>query len=177
MASRTKASAACRSRRLRSALLNIYRLEATNATLWGSGVGGFNVSFGFEKFRNGLSNMVAIDEIRAGIDPIDPRGTWALGMVGASLTAVHALGPNVASGFDGIDSCTMLTLMYSTAELERLGMPCTDSPIPANWAATARSQHVGLVNVLKLDGSVDSVSNNISQNVSASLHSKDRFTQ
>ncbi len=151
-------------------------LATTSATLWGSGIGGFNVSFGFEKFRNGLSNMVAIDEIRAGIDPIDPRGTWALGMVGGSLTACHALGPNVAGGFDGINSCTMLTLTYSEAELKRLGMPCSDSPIPANWAATARSQHVGLVNVLKLDGSVISMSNNVNQNVWASLHSKDKLT-
>lgn len=145
----------------------------TNATLWGSGIGGFNVSFGLEKFRSGLSNMVAIDEIRAGIDPIDPRGTWALGMVGGSLTACHSLGPNVASGFDGITSCTMLTLTYSTAELLHLGMPCSDSPIPANFGATARSLHVGLVNVLKLDGAVTSISNNITQGVWTRLHSKD----
>lgn len=150
-------------------------LANTNATLWGSGVGGFNVSFGLEKFRNGLSNMVAIDEIRAGIDPIDPRGTWALGMVGGSLTACHSMGPNVAGGFDGITSCTMLTLTYSTVELERMGMPCNDSPIPANFSATARSQHVGLVNVLKLDGSVHSISNNISQAIWRTLHLKDRL--
>lgn len=147
----------------------------TNATLAGSGVGGFNVSFGFEKFRNGLSNMVAIDELRAGIDPIDPRGTWALGMVGASLTAVHAEGPNKAGGLDGITSCTMLTLRYSTAELIRLGMPCSDSPVPGNFAATARSQHVGLVNVLKLDGSVASLSNHVAQKIWAQLHTKDTF--
>ena len=147
----------------------------TNATLWGSGVGGFNVSFGFKNFPNGLSNMVAIDELRAGIDPIDPRGTWALGMAGGSLTAVHPFGPNATNGPDGINSCTMLTLTYSTAELKRLGMPCADSPIPANFAATARSQHVGLVNVLKLDGSVESVSDNISQEVWVRLHSKDNL--
>lgn len=150
-------------------------LVNTSATLWGSGIGGFNVSFGLEKFRNGLSNIVAIDELRAGIDPIDPRGTWGLGMVGASLTALHATGPNVAGGFDGINSCTMLTLTKSAAELLRLGMPCSDSPIPANFAATARSQHVGQVTVLKLDGSVDSVSNNVSQEIWARLHSKDRL--
>lgn len=145
----------------------------TNATLWGSGVGGFNVSFAFKDFPNGLSNMVAIDELRAGIDPIDPRGTWALGMVGSSLTAVHAAGPNLAMGLDGITSCTILTLKYSTAELERLGMPCSDSPIPSNFAATARSQHFGLVNVLKLDGSIQGVNTNISKDVWFNLHSKD----
>ena len=147
----------------------------TNATLWGSGVGGFNVSFGLQNFPNGLSNMVAIDEIRSGIDPLDPRGTWALGMVGASLTAVHAFGPNVTGGPDGINSCTMLTLTYSTAELKRLGMPCGSSPIPANFAATARSLHVGLVNVLKLDGSVQSINDGISREIWFRLHSKDHF--
>lgn len=97
-------------------------------------------------------------------------------MVGASLTACHALGPNVAEGFDGIHSCTLLTLTDSEAELKRLGMPCSDSPIPANWNSTVRSQHVGLVNVLKLDGSVTSMSNNTSRAVWASLHSKDKLT-
>uniref|UniRef100_A0A7C4LJX3 DUF1559 domain-containing protein n=1 Tax=Schlesneria paludicola TaxID=360056 RepID=A0A7C4LJX3_9PLAN len=148
-------------------------LVNTNATLWGSGIGGFNVSFGFESFRNGLSNMVAIDELRAGIDPIDPRGTWALGMVGASLTAVHAAGPNRAGHSDGINSCTILTLTYTADELARLGMPCMDAPIPANFVATARSQHLGLVHVLKLDGAVESVSDNVSQEIWARLHSKD----
>lgn len=131
------------------------------------------MSFGFERFRTGLSQMVAIDEIRAGIDPIDPRGTWALGLPGASLTAYHAYGPNASS--DGITSCTLLILKYSEAELKRMGMPCTSSPIPAHWAATARSQHLGLVNVLKLDGSVESINNHVDRNVWASLHSKDRW--
>lgn len=145
----------------------------TNATLWGSGAAGFNVSFSFKHFPSGLSNLAAVDEIRAGIDPIDPRGAWALGKVGASLTAVHAFGPNTTDVPDGIDSCTMLTLTYSQAELKRLGMPCTDSPIPGNFAATSRSQHAGLVNLLKLDGSVESVNNNVSQEVWYQWHSKD----
>jgi hypothetical protein len=147
-------------------------LVNTNATLWGSGVGGINVSFGLQSFSNGLSNVVAIDEIRAGIDPIDPRGTWAFGMAGASLTAVNPYGPNATDAPDGIDSCTMLQLTYSSAELIRLGMPCSDSPIPSNFAASARSLHVGLVNVLKLDGSVDSVSDNVSGDVWIHLHSR-----
>lgn len=147
-------------------------LVHTNSRVWGSGVGGFNVSFGFRHFRYGLSNMIAIDEIRAGIDPVDPRGTWAFGMPGGSITVVHADGPN--KGPDGIVACTMLTLRYSKEELKRLGMPCASSPIPANFGATARSQHSYSVNVLKLDGSVDSVSNDIDSSLWRRLHSKDR---
>ncbi len=146
----------------------------TNTKVWGSGIGGFNVSFGFNEFPRGLSNMIAIDEIRAGIDPIDPRGTWALGMVGGSITAVRPTGPNDDVG-DGICSCTMLQLTYSSAELTRLGMPCANAPIPANWGATARSQHLGLVNVAKLDGSVDSIGDSIDEDVWARLHAKNEI--
>lgn len=145
----------------------------TNATLWGSGVAGFNVSFRFRDFINGTSNIVAIDEIRAGIDPVDPRGTWALGMAGASITAAHAEGPNRASGLDGIDSCTFLTLKYSARGLQLIGMPCSDSPIPANFAATARSMHAASVNVLLLDGSVQTIGDSVDQNVWIRLHSRD----
>jgi len=76
----------------------------TNSKVWGSGIGGFNVSFGFKDFTRGLSNMIAVDEIRAGIEPLDPRGTWALGMTGASITAVLSVGPNEKSGGDWITS-------------------------------------------------------------------------
>ncbi len=146
----------------------------TNSTLWGSGVGGFNVSFRFRDFSNGLSNIIAIDEIRAGIDPIDPRGVWSLGMPAASITAVHTQGPNVGGGPDGINSCTDLTLTYSETALIRLGMPCTSSPIPSNFAATARSQHPSIVNALRLDGSVESMSDQIDKELWVKLHSKDR---
>lgn len=147
-------------------------LMNTNATISGSGIGGINVSFGFKHFPNGLSNIVGIDEIRAGIDPLDPRGTWALGMPAANMTAVGLPGPNPKVP-DGITSCAMLTLTYSTAELKRLGMPCSDAPIPANFAAAARSMHVGLVNTLRLDGSAGAAQNGIDSDVWVQLHSKD----
>lgn len=148
----------------------------TNTKVWGTGVAGFNVAFGFQAFSEGLSNIVAVDELRAGIDPIDPRGTWALGFVGASLTAVHAEGPNlIDSGLDGIMGCTLLTLTYSSQELKRRRMPCSNSAIEANFAATARSQHPGLVNILRLDGSVDSISDSISMELWANMHSQTKL--
>ena len=148
----------------------------TNTKVWGTGVAGFNVAFGFQAFSDGLSNIVAVDELRAGIDPIDPRGTWALGFVGASLTAVHAPGPNqINSGLDAIHGCTILTLTYSSQELKRRRMPCSNSAIEANFAATARSQHPGLVNILRLDGSVDSVSNSIDMELWANMHSQTKL--
>jgi prepilin-type N-terminal cleavage/methylation domain-containing protein/prepilin-type processing-associated H-X9-DG protein len=144
----------------------------TNATIWGSGVCGFNVSFSFRHFPNGLSNMAAGDEIRAGIDAIDPRGVWALGMVAASLTSLHLAGPN-ANQRDGINACTLLTLRYSEQELNRLGMPCGNATVPANFMAHSRSLHPGMVNVLFLDGSVRAFSNHTDEDVWRRVHSKD----
>jgi len=146
-------------------------LENTNATVWGNGIAGINVSFRLAEFPNGLSNIVAINEIRAGIEPRDPRGTWALGMPGANMTAVETPGPN-SEAPDGITSCTALTLEYSTAELKRIGMPCGDAAIPANFAASARSMHPGIVNALRLDGSVDTLQNEIDREVWWQLHSR-----
>ena len=141
----------------------------TNATLSGSGVAGVNVSFSFRDALTGASNLVAIDEVRAGIDPVDPRGTWALGMAGASLTVVN--GPNPNTSFpDGIVSCTDLMIRYSSEELTRLGLPCTDYTIPSNHIATARSRHRGGVGVLRLDGSVQLISNLVDEKTWAQMH-------
>ena len=145
----------------------------TNSKVWGSGLGGFNVSFGFEQFPKGTSNIIAVDEVRAGIEPIDPRGTWAIGMTGASITALPFAGPN--RGGDMITSCTELVLKYSAAELERLGMACSSGPVRGNYGATARSQHVGVVNVARLDGSVHAISNTVDPAVWTQLHAKDEI--
>lgn len=148
-------------------------LERTESKVWGSGIGGFNVSFGFQDFPEGLSNMVALDEIRAGISPLDPRGTWAIGMVGASITAAHQGGPNENKSGDGIVSCGMLILTLSESAMKQMRMPCVTSAIPANFAATARSQHSGLVNVLNLDGSVHTIPDSVDRKTWLGLHSRD----
>ena len=142
----------------------------SSATLFGSGVAGFNFSYGFSDFPNGLSNIVAVDEIRAGIDPGDPRGVWSLGMVGSSLTATRLGGPNASAG-DGITGCTQLLLSHSDKTLEGQGMPCFAAPIPASVSASARSQHPGVVNCLLLDGSVQKFSNNTDLQIWLRKHS------
>ena len=62
-------------------------LGTDNTQLRGSGVGGVNKSFQFRDVLAGLSHMVAVDEIRAGVHPLDCRGSWAPGFVSASGTA------------------------------------------------------------------------------------------
>lgn len=128
--------------------------------LYGGGVGGFNVSFRFAQFTTGLSNIVAVDEIRAGASSVDLRGTWALGFVGASLTAAHPGGPNSNAG-DGLAPCGNLIAQLGEDALKAMGLPCQTSQTIANWAAVARSRHVDSVNTLRLDGSVHLVPNSI----------------
>ncbi len=144
----------------------------TASRLWGSGVAGFNHSFRLSDFPQGLSNIVFVDEIRSGISPLDSRGVWAFGMGGASITGAHQGGPNSSIG-DGISACESLTLSIGSRELLRKGMPCDIAAIPSNFAATARSQHPGLVNLVKLDGSVVAVANNVQLSVWLNLHSRD----
>lgn len=148
-------------------------LIGTASRIWGSGIGGFNVSFKFSDFPEGLSNQVAVDEIRAGISPLDPRGTWALGMVGASITAVHDGGPNHPEFGDGLTSCGTMWLTIGEDAMERMRMPCLTSAIPSNFAATARSLHPGVVNAMRLDGSVETIADSVESKVWLDLHSRD----
>lgn len=144
-----------------------------NATVWGGGIGGINVSLRLSDIQTGLSNMVGIDEIRAGINPLDPRGTWAFGMVGASMTSINDRGPNPRDRDDGITSCTLLQVTLSAAEMARQGLACDGgTPVPANYMACARSQHSGLVHCLMMDGSVQTVSDSIDDTVWVGLHSR-----
>ncbi len=152
-----------------------------NMLVWGSGLGGVNVSFRLSEFTGGTSQMVALDEIRAGVSELDPRGTWALGMAGASITVRHGKydlggdGPinSLSPSADDIVSCSQLEADLGAETLVALGMPCSANVIPANHQATARSLHPGGVHVLMLDGSAHFVSDNISPTVWHAIHSKD----
>lgn len=153
----------------------------TNMHVWGSGVSGLNISFKFRDFPHGLSRMVALDEIRAGIDPLDPRGVWALGLAGSSVTVRHGKynlgddGPinSLSPAADDLVSCDALEAKYGAGGLVDLGMPCQTNDIPANHQATARSMHPGGVHVLMLDGSAHFANENISPDVWHNMHSKD----
>lgn len=132
-----------------------------------------DVSFKFRDFPEGLSNQVAVDEIRAGISPLDPRGTWALGMAGASITAAHPGGPNQPEYGDGLTSWGTMCLTIGEDAMKRIRMPCRTSAIPSNIAATARSLHPGVVNAMRLDGSVETIADSVESKVWLDLHSRD----
>ena len=146
--------------------------------LWGNGLAGINKSFSSEDFANGQSTMVALEEIRAGIHPFDPRGTWALGQIGASITWAHGIngdnfGPNNQwARADDIIGCGTLHEVLGPSKLEQEEMPCVHY-VDANQQATARSKHEGGVNVSFLDGSVRFISNQVDPGLWHVMHSRE----
>jgi len=155
-----------------------------NTALWGSGLAGINISFRFADVSAGTSNFVMVDELRAGIHPLDPRGTWALGYIGASATARHGLfggtddanGPNNSDpSSDDITGCTQLKLQVGSLIVET-NMPCFAPPDPsieANDQATARSMHPHGVHVLLADGAARFVDDNVNIDVWHHIHLRD----
>lgn len=146
--------------------------------MWGNGVAGFNVSFSLDDFANGTSTLVALEEVRAGIHPLDLRGTWALGQIAASATWGHGVngddyGPNNNwSRSDDIIGCGKLHDIVGEEVLLREGMPCVPY-VDANQNATARSLHTGGANVLFMDGAVRFISNSIDPGLWHVMHSRE----
>jgi len=140
-------------------------LANLNTTSWGPGAGGVNVGFRLSDLVAGTSNFVLVDEIRAGIGGVDPRGAWALGFAGASATARHghatpredASGPNNQfPSADDFIGCTELHSKLGSETVQNLKMPChqPNGGFPElNTQAAARSMHQGGVHVLMADGS------------------------
>jgi prepilin-type N-terminal cleavage/methylation domain-containing protein len=115
---------------------------------------------------DGTSNTVMVDELRVGTTDTDLRGTWALGQVGASITAASGRGdtpgPNVGlSGYDDILGCT---------DDPAKGMGCCSGC--GSWQVTAKSMHSGGVQTALADGSIRFISNSISQRNYQLIHSR-----
>jgi hypothetical protein len=155
-------------------------LLRNNDQVWGSGVGGVNKSFPLSAITDGLSSTVVVDEIRAGIDLLDPRGAWALGQVGSSIIAAHGSfeedgGPNPCSAsgdvFVGCDALTKRVM----GRLHQECMEClaANPAIERNVRTGSRSLHPRGVNVLILDGSVRFVPNAIDADIWHAIHTRD----
>ncbi|QGQ25623.1 SUMF1/EgtB/PvdO family nonheme iron enzyme [Gimesia benthica] len=145
---------------------------------WGNGVAGFNISFRQKDFANGSSSLVVFDEVRAGIHPVDPRGVWAFGQIGGSVTWAHGVngddyGPNNQwPRSDDILGCARLHNTVGTETLTKEGMPCV-SYLDSNTNATARSLHTEGANVLFLDGASRFLSNQIDPGLWHAIHSRE----
>ena len=143
----------------------------------GSGVAGINHSFRLAEFANGQATLVAVDEVRAGVHPLDMRGVWALGQIGGSITWAHGVvgdagGPNNQwDRSDDIFGCGRIHQALGSGRLEELGMPCCWY-IDLSEEATARSQHPGGVHVLFLDGAARFVSDEVDRGLWHVMHSR-----
>ena len=77
-----------------------------------------SVDAGAAEFSCGMSKLVLVEEIRAGVHPLDRRGVWSLGFAGSSVTACHGLygnnGPN--RGKDVIQGCNQLSAQVADLE-------------------------------------------------------------
>jgi prepilin-type N-terminal cleavage/methylation domain-containing protein len=153
-----------------------------NMVVWGTGVVGVNLSYRLRDFPGGTSRIVAIDEVRAGIDPLDPRGVWALGLAGSSGTVgdgifnfstTSPVNSSQATA-DQFAGCKALIAKYGLTKLTQMGMPCASdivNGLEATVQATARSMHPNGVHVVMLDGSAHFVSENIDPQIWTDIHS------
>jgi prepilin-type N-terminal cleavage/methylation domain-containing protein/prepilin-type processing-associated H-X9-DG protein len=123
---------------------------------------------------DGTTATVLFTEVRVGINAKDPRGVWAMGYPGASITAANAIGdcprPNDRNETsDDVQGCPDVYYrgigtrdrMGCNTGFANLGWP--------SWQAQSRSQHPGGVNLCFVDGSVHFIRENIDQSIWFSL--------
>lgn len=152
-------------------------LQARTFAVWGNGVAGINRAYRFDDFENGLATLVAIDEVRAGIHPLDTRGVWSLGQIGASITWAHgingdAYGPNnQRKNSDDIQDCGEVHRELGPAIVAQQRMPCCDYCIK-NGQATSRSMHPGGVHTATLDGASRFISDDVDLGLWHVMHSR-----
>jgi len=123
--------------------------------------------------KDGTSNTIMFNEIRAGINQDDRRGCWAMGP-GGSITCGNAIGdatgPNDSNEYsDDIEDCSLARTtagLPQTTGMGPLKIGCSNDNRPRNWPnwqVQARSTHPGGVNACFSDGSVKFIADSVSQ--------------
>jgi prepilin-type processing-associated H-X9-DG protein len=136
----------------------------------------FGINYGatLQKIPDGMAATILFTEVRIGASAADPRGVWALGYPGGSITAANAIGdcptPNDNSETsDDVQGCPQF-YYHGIGTRDRMG--CARGFLNLgwpSWQAQSRSQHPGGVNVCFADGAVRFISNTIDQGVWFSL--------
>ncbi len=127
---------------------------------------------------DGTSNTILINEVRAGISPLDSRGVWAMGHPGASLTeAGRNYNPTPNNTLDSPDGQTYGDELQNCYKFWSFGLGAQDMGCFPNTAgdqmnSAVAQTHDGGVNAGFADGSVRFVSNNIDQYTWCILQSK-----
>jgi prepilin-type N-terminal cleavage/methylation domain-containing protein/prepilin-type processing-associated H-X9-DG protein len=113
---------------------------------------------------DGTSNTFLFHEVRIGINGMDKRGTWALGMPGASLVcAGRDFNPTPNNRLDESDEIEGCPGFWYPGIGTRDGMGCHNNATSFGMGAQARSRHTGGVNACFADGHVQFIKDTISQ--------------
>ncbi len=139
------------------------------------GVMGLNFGVRLQAVTDGLSNTAFVAELRAGLNSMDIRGTWAIGLGMASL-AGHAKSynptpnnlygypyPNCNDGGDEMQDGPVLGPLFPNSGPAGMGFNCGSGMY--NSGGQSRSMHPGGVNIGFGDGSVHFIKNSISEYV------------
>jgi len=120
------------------------------------GIGGANQVVRIKDIKDGTSTTVAVNELRAGLNPNDLRGCWAMPGLGSGTAAMFndASAPNSREPFsDDMENCAVAGLF---------GVPpmgCFDNTSTSQM--TSRSMHYGGMHALMTDGAVRFISDSI----------------
>ncbi len=138
-----------------------------NATPFpGGGVMPVNQGITLLAITDGTSNTVLVDELRIGPSQNDIRGTWAMGQVGASISAGSGRNDTPTPNF----SCSGCDDIFGSDDRPDIGMgSCSGC---GSWQVTAKSRHTGGVMTAFSDGSVRFIRNSVGQRTWFLLHSR-----
>jgi prepilin-type N-terminal cleavage/methylation domain-containing protein/prepilin-type processing-associated H-X9-DG protein len=142
--------------------------SGATVNLPGAGPAGINYGSTMAELTSGdgTSNTILINEIRVGPEPTDPRGVWALGFPGSSVTSAHGAGDDTAPNDPRSHSDDIQGGWNNVDDIMGSWEGCL------SWQATARSKHTGGVNACFGDGSVRFISNNIHPGIWYCLNSR-----
>jgi prepilin-type N-terminal cleavage/methylation domain-containing protein/prepilin-type processing-associated H-X9-DG protein len=138
--------------------------------------GMFSLNYGarIADVTDGLSNTAAIGELRVGLNSMDIRGTWALGLSMASLCG-HAKPynptpnnkngtyPKCRDGGDEIQAAPAFAPLFPNNAAMGMGFNCGSGMF--NSGGQARSQHPGGVNMGFGDGSVRFIKSSVTNRI------------